>query len=389
MAILKPKQPFDDFAVQELKSLLLTAGIDPVEAFAEEFEARGRKLDAATQYAHIGPADLEREYFARLRIRQSDVPLLQKVVDRSVMVRTFVKLIAHDKNTDELVKNMDPELIREDAESLQTFYFYVTATFKSLKRDEQVKEMEKFSQYPWKGKACIKEPDRVFWLIQNWKFVEKDGSSFYDQVFFGKEIVKSNFDNKTFNAKYTLKNRLYLGPTSTDHELAFLMANQARIKEGDFVLDPFVGTGSILISAAHFNAVCYGTEIDYRVIRGKGVGRKNPQCDVAHLHENVWIFSNFEQYKFAKPEILRMDCTNDLLKYQTVFDAIICDPPYGLRASARESGLRPARIKRKEEKGDHTATQTGAETEKPTEEEISEKTDSTQDTPAEKSSYVD
>lgn len=37
----------------------------------------------------------------------------------------------------------------------------------------------------------MKNPQRVFWLIQNWEFVEKDGSSFYEQVFFGKEIVFS------------------------------------------------------------------------------------------------------------------------------------------------------------------------------------------------------
>jgi tRNA (guanine10-N2)-methyltransferase len=45
-----------------------------------------------------------------------------------------------------------------------------------------------------------------------------------------------------------LKKRPYLGPTSTDHEIAFLMANQANIKDGDLVYDPFVGTGSIAIA---------------------------------------------------------------------------------------------------------------------------------------------
>ncbi len=30
-------------------------------------------------------------------------------------------------------------------------------------------------------------------------------------------------------------------------------------------------------------AICYGTDIDYRVIRGKGVGRKNKQCELGCL----------------------------------------------------------------------------------------------------------
>jgi len=54
-----------------------------------------------------------------------------------------------------------------------------------------VKEREKFSRFPWKGKANIKEPQRVFWLIHGWQFVEHNGSSFLEQVYFGKEVVQT------------------------------------------------------------------------------------------------------------------------------------------------------------------------------------------------------
>lgn len=37
-----------------------------------------------------------------------------------------------------------------------------------------------------------------------------------------------------------------------DTQLSLLMANQAKVKQGDFVFDPFVGTGSLLVSAAKF-----------------------------------------------------------------------------------------------------------------------------------------
>lgn len=56
----------------------------------------------------------------------------------------------------------------------------------------------------------------------------------------------------TYFTRYDLKKRPYLGPTSTDHELAFLMANQAQIEAGDMVYDPFVGTGSIAVALQHF-----------------------------------------------------------------------------------------------------------------------------------------
>lgn len=70
---------------------------------------------------------------------------------------------------------------------------------------------------------------------------------------------------KIQNQRYALPQRLYLGPTSMDHEMAFLMCTMAHVHRGAFVLDPFVGTGSILIAAAHFGAVTMGADIDIRV----------------------------------------------------------------------------------------------------------------------------
>ena len=71
-----------------------------------------------------------------------------------------------------------------------------------------------------------------------------------------------------------MEKRPYLGPTSTDHELAFLMANQAQVKPGDLVYDPFVGSGSIALACSHFGGVVFGSDLDQRVLRGYGVGRK-------------------------------------------------------------------------------------------------------------------
>ena len=71
-----------------------------------------------------------------------------------------------------------------------------------------------------------------------------------------RESEKSGKDKNddTHYGKYTLKKRPYLGPTSTDHLLAFLMANQGQVQPGDFVLDPFVGTGSIAVACTVFGA---------------------------------------------------------------------------------------------------------------------------------------
>ncbi len=41
------------------------------------------------------------------------------------------------------------------------------------------------------------------------------------------------------------------------------------------MLDPFVGTGSLLIPPSHFGALCFGHDLDSRVIHGSGVGNIN------------------------------------------------------------------------------------------------------------------
>lgn len=61
---------------------------------------------------------------------------------------------------------------------------------------------------------------------------------------------------RTQISEISLKTRKFIGNTSMDATLSLLMANQAQVKEGDLVYDPFVGTGSLLVAAAKFGGTC-------------------------------------------------------------------------------------------------------------------------------------
>ena len=52
-------------------------------------------------------------------------------------------------------------------------------------------------------------------------------------------------------------------------EESLLMANQAQAAPGRLIYDPFAGTGSMLLTAAHFGALAFGSDIDGRMMRGK------------------------------------------------------------------------------------------------------------------------
>ena len=153
-------------------------------------------------------------------------------------------------------------------------------------------------------------------------------------IYFGREVASSRDEDDTFYHKYDLRKRPYLGPTSTDHLLAFLMANQGQVKESDFVMDPFVGTGSIAVACSHFKCYQYGSDLDIRVLKGYGVGRKTKN-DIPGLEKitKYDIFTNFHYHGLPIPEILAMDFSKPNYRPNApIFDAIVCDPPYGVRA---------------------------------------------------------
>lgn len=54
-----------------------------------------------------------------------------------------------------------------------------------------------------------------------------------------------------------------------DAQLSLLMANQAKIKNGDIILDPFVGSGSLLVAGAEFGGYVFGTDIDYLMLHAR------------------------------------------------------------------------------------------------------------------------
>ena len=58
------------------------------------------------------------------------------------------------------------------------------------------------------------------------------------RLYFGRQVAVGNRRPLT---DYALDARAYIGPTSMDAEIAFHMCNQARIRKGDLVMDPYVG----------------------------------------------------------------------------------------------------------------------------------------------------
>lgn len=257
--------------------------------------------------------------------------IARNIANRSILVKGIYELWGYGSTYEELEKSINeyPEDRKSPYLAADNTFRIVVDTFgKTLTFQEQNERIRALEYIPFQGKVNLRNPDHKFRLMETDDWDSKNGLPPIVQktIFLGREVGAAD---RTLLPTYQLKSRNYLGPTAMDAEMAFLMANQGLAQSGKFVYDPFVGTGSIIIAAAHFGAMTMGADIDIRVVRdGKGPDR------------NVW--SNFKQYGLPMPSLIRAD--NNLPAWRPglkeVFDAIICDPPYGVRAGGRKSGGR-------------------------------------------------
>lgn len=224
-------------------------------------------------------------------------------------------------------------------------------------REDQDTMRLHFSKLNFKGPVRMKENHNEYVLIREIE-LNLNGAPVITQSttekaeavawYYGRALGNAGRSKGRLNGKldsYSLKKRSYLGPTSMDAELSSIMTNLGQVRRGHIVLDPFCGTGSILLSCGLRGAFCVGTDIDIRVIRG-------------HSQEKS-VVGNFFQYKLPRPEIIR--CDNHSYKRHwrlttsNLYDAIVCDPPYGIRAGARKSGSKRNVIKPVVDRHDHMA----------------------------------
>lgn len=265
------------------------------------------------------------------------------------MVSKIVLLIAEGATYEELVQRADQDILQRYArDPAMLVHCDFSSRNRTISREEQVPRIHMvLGSLNILGKVNVNAPQRIFDLIEDHKWYEghhwESSESTLQRIYFGVEL--SNFrdlKNHKFNLRYELPQRIYLGPTSTDNDLAFLMIHQCQLEEGDFVLDPFVGTGSLLVPAAYYKAQCFGSDLDIRVLNGYSVGKINKRAKYYDKEKGFELFTPkimlpFQQYGLNEPNIFRMDCLHSRFGKRELFDAIVCDPPYGIRAMSRST----------------------------------------------------
>jgi tRNA (guanine10-N2)-dimethyltransferase len=116
------------------------------------------------------------------------------------------------------------------------------------------------------------------------------------------KIKRSQFEDRK------VQFRPFFSPISLHPKLARTLVNLSLIKKGERLLDPFCGTGGILLEAGLIGAKVIGTDIELKMIDG---------CKKTLEHYNV---NNYELHN--------LDIGN-ISKNLDKIDAVVTDFPYG------------------------------------------------------------
>ncbi len=150
------------------------------------------------------------------------------------------------------------------------------------------------------GTFDLRHPARRFWLHRTAE----------DRLRLSEEVAV--VDRTAFTAR-RLPRFPFQRPVTLPPRLARAAVNLARVRAGDRVVDPFVGTGTLLLEAALVGALTFGIDRQAAMIRG--------------------TLRNFEYVGRHPEQLLQTDAEVGATYFSPgAFDALVTDPPYG-RAS--------------------------------------------------------
>ena len=188
---------------------------------------------------------------------------------RSISIRHLTEVWYVAESYEDLIANINSHLNTSLksflAKDTFSFSIRVSAFAKKLTREYINDVIEKLEVLQIAGRVCLTNPDLTIQVVEDYGDAPNLAPAKPNRIYIGSLIAEGQ---RKLLTHYSLDKRYYIGNTSMDPEICFLMGNLAKVKPGDLVIDPFVGTGSVLISCAHLGAYIMGTDIDRRILHG-------------------------------------------------------------------------------------------------------------------------
>ena len=263
-------------------------------------------------------------------VETNDIDLLHKVASRCVMLRDIYILLAQGETPEQCAAAI-PLLCPELAElqkgvgsfrlDVNTFGTKLSPAFK-----EDVRRIF-MPKLGISAPVSLSDPTVTLAVYMNGSHT---GEDFQAQCWLCLHLVFCVKGPRNVE-KLSLKKRPFMSPTAMPSFQAAIMANCAQIREGCFSWDPFCGSGSIILMCAEMEALVIGSDMDWRYFKTGLSNAKKGGSKEANLREN------FVHYGLPQPLLVRADIGH--LPFGNLFkvDAIVCDPPYGIRAGTLDT----------------------------------------------------
>lgn len=249
---------------------------------------------------------------------------------RSIALRAIFELYAHSNKFSQFHERLRAH-VTEHKDELATYFrpdtsFKITVeTYnKHFSQREKIEKIETMDYLPIEGPVNLKNPLVEWWYIEFWGLDPTAVPPEPEEILFGRLLAHGQ---RHLIKELSLKQRKFIGNTSMDAQLSLLMANQAMVQEGDLVFDPFVGTGSLLVSAAKWGGYVLGADIDYMMVHAR--------CRPSRISQKIRekdesIRANLKQYGCADRymDVVVADFSNPLWHPRISFDCIITDRGY-------------------------------------------------------------
>lgn len=215
-----------------------------------------------------------------------------RLLSRSVSTKFCVELWAQGSGYKEFHSNLKKSSFLQDSKWLResvSFKINVEAFNKKNNGADKRDKIESLDYLDIPGPVNLTNPDVIFSYLEFHGLDQNNLPEEPESIMFGRLIGDGQRDRIR---KLDIKKRKFIGNTTMDPTLALLMANIAKVDLGATVLDPFVGTGSLLLAAAEFGGFVVGSDIDYLTLhartRPSRVGQKKRAEDESFV-------ANFEQ----------------------------------------------------------------------------------------------
>ena len=216
--------------------------------------------------------------------------------------RILTKRLGYTHEVHEIIITSSVEGLNEDVSSVD-WSQYIDETF-AVRVKRFHSDIDTVATERKMGSLILENCDNIKVNLKNPKSLIRV-VAFEDVVYVAIERIKLN--KKHFEETKPHK-RPFFYPGSMSPKLARCMVNLARVKEGQLVLDPFCGTGGILIEAGIIGCKVVGSDIYWKMKNGTAV--------------------NLEHYGITDYRTFNLD-VRELKMYEKVA-AVVTDPPYGI-----------------------------------------------------------